>query len=110
MKRTLSILTIVIVVASLAYFLSRPKKIEHTFTKKDMQDIQMGISRRGESMFKQKALAPIIATYESLLKKYPDSIDLKKKLGKAYFGAERYADAKPLLEEVAKTDEKDGEV
>jgi Flp pilus assembly protein TadD len=110
MKRILIALTIVIVVVSFAYFLSRPKKIAQTFTKKDMQDIQMGISRRGEARFKQKAFAPIIATYEGLLKKYPDSVELKKKLGKAYFGAERYADAKLLLEEIAKVDETDGEM
>lgn len=74
------------------------------------KDIQSEIQRRGEERFRQKLYVPLIEVYKGMLEKFPDNLDLKKKLAFAYFGAEEYAKAKPLLEEVAKTNLVDDEV
>lgn len=58
------------------------------------------IQKHGEAMYRQKAYAPLIETYKRMLVRFPDNIDLKKKLAFAYFGAADYEKAKPLLEEV----------
>lgn len=68
------------------------------------------IQSRGETLYKQKVYSPLIAIYENLVKKYPNNLDLKKKLAFAYFGAERYSDAKPILNDIAKTNVEDAEV
>ena len=66
--------------------------------------------QRGERVIKKQISLALVATYEKMHAKYPDSVDLKKKLAFAYFGAELYDKALPLLEEVARTDQADTEV
>lgn len=62
--------------------------------------MQDEIKARGEALYRQKSYAPVIALYQKLLEKNPDSLELKEKLGIAYFGAGDLSKAKPLLEEV----------
>lgn len=64
--------------------------------------MQDAIKTRGEAFYKQKTYAPVIALYQKLLETDPQSMELKEKLGLAYYGAGDLSKAKPLLEEVAR--------
>ncbi|MFH0799543.1 MAG: tetratricopeptide repeat protein [Pseudomonadota bacterium] len=68
------------------------------------------IQQRGEAAYRQQMYAPLIETYKKMLEKTPDSAELKRGLALSYFGAARYAEAGPLLKEVARDPVADAEV
>jgi tetratricopeptide (TPR) repeat protein len=74
------------------------------------ENVQKGIQEGVETKFRRSQYLPMIEVYRRMLEKYPDNIDLKKKLGMAYFGAAEYEKARPLLEEVERAGLADAEV
>lgn len=65
------------------------------------------VREHGQKLAKKKLFAPKIALYERLLKKQPESLDIKKQLGLNYFYAEMYDEAKPLLKEIESSNRAD---
>lgn len=112
MKTKLIIIVLALGIAGLAVFfcLYLTKNKTKTPNLPSSQIINTELQKRGEELYRKKMYAPHIALYKNLLDKMPESVDLKKKLAFAYFGAGEYERAKPLLEEVAKTPLKDDEV
>lgn len=74
------------------------------------KDVPAQLEKRGEEIYRSKTYSPLIAVYKGMLAKFPDNIEVKKKLAFAYFGARDYNNAKPLLDEVARTPSADAEV
>jgi len=68
------------------------------------------LRRKGEVMYKRQYYAPMIALYHRLLLKNPQDLEIKKKLGLAYFGAENWKASRQFLEEVQKEKPNDVEV
>lgn len=62
--------------------------------------IENEVKARGEAFYKQKAYAPVVSLYQKLLEANPKSLELKEKLGLAYYAAGDIEKARPLLEEV----------
>lgn len=87
------------------YRSSLPLRTSSTIAK----DTRGFIQQRGEKKIKQKYYAPLVIVYQNMLRKYPDNIEIKKKLAFAYFGSGDYEKAEPLLKEVAKTSYADPE-
>ena len=74
------------------------------------EDAGAAMNKMREESYRKKAYAPLVAVYEKMLVNMPESIELKKKLAFAYFAATQYEKARPLLEEVSKTNSADDEV
>ncbi len=47
------------------------------------QDLQELMKKKGEAVLQESYNRPLITVYQNLLKQYPDSLDLKKKLEEA---------------------------
>lgn len=107
MKQILLIVLVVLAAAAAGYYFfirAHPVKTAAENVKLlHPEDIQSQVQRLGEEIYKQKYYAPLIATYKKMLEEYPDNLELKKQLAFAYFGAGQYAEAKPILDEIAKT-------
>lgn len=67
------------------------------------EDIASDFQKKGMELAKKNYYAPLIATYEQMVAIAPDSVDAKKKLATAYFGAGDFDKARPLLEKIAQT-------
>jgi len=66
------------------------------------------LQKRGEEGLRKKTATSFVAVYEKMLARYPDSLELKKKLAAAYTEAGQPEKASPLLEEIAKSGQKTG--
>lgn len=73
------------------------------------EDIASDFQKKGVELAKKNYYAPLIATYEQMVSIAPESVDAKKKLAIAYFGAGSFDKAKPLFEQVAQTPLMDAE-
>lgn len=73
------------------------------------QEMASDLQKRGMDLAKKNYYAPLVATYEQMVALAPDSVDAKKKLALAYFGAGNYDKAQPLFETVAQSDLMDAE-
>ena len=110
-KRPVIAVGVVIGVAAAAYLytLYSPGKVPPP-SPSSASNFQTMAQQRGEAAMKKQIALSKIAAYVPLQNKYPESQDLKKKLALAYFDAEMYEKALPLLKEVARTIPSDDQV
>lgn len=104
-----AVIIVIIAIAAVFYVKSAPQKPAGEI-RITPEATGARIKERGEDFFREKTYAPLISVYLKLLEKNPESLALKEKLAFAYFGAARYKEAKPLLEEIARAGSPTAEV
>ncbi|MBI1909917.1 MAG: tetratricopeptide repeat protein [Deltaproteobacteria bacterium] len=68
------------------------------------------LQQQAESSYKKNYYGRLIPVYEKIVKVAPESLDAKKKLAKAYIGAEQFEAARRLLEEIVQSGRGDAEI
>lgn len=64
------------------------------------------LQKRGEGALRKRTAMTLVVVYERMLARYPDNLELKKKLAAAYTEAGQPEKAGPLLNEIAKSEQK----
>ncbi|MBI2339852.1 MAG: tetratricopeptide repeat protein [Deltaproteobacteria bacterium] len=98
------LLAAAIILAVSAYFLTlRPLQAPEPVRAANPQEF---IQKRGEEGLKKKRAMALAAVYERMLARYPDNLELKRKLAAAYTEAGQPEKAGPLLDEIVKSEQK----
>lgn len=109
-KKTLLVaLPISILVAGALYTVYHSPATQNIPSLPTNEDMASDLQKKGMEMAKKKYYDPMIASYEQMVAIAPDSVDAKKKLAIAYFGAGDFEKAKPLFEKISQTPLMDAE-
>ncbi|MDO8461851.1 MAG: tetratricopeptide repeat protein [Deltaproteobacteria bacterium] len=68
------------------------------------------LQQQAESSYKKDYYSRLIPVYQKMVKVAPESLEAKKKLARAYIGAEQFAEARRLLEEIVQSGRADAEI
>ncbi|MDO8643820.1 MAG: tetratricopeptide repeat protein [bacterium] len=108
-KSKIAALSLALVLGGAAFFLyqyynPRPSKTEPVSPRGDT--FQRYIQKKGEVEMTKRTALTLAVVYEKMLAQYPDNLELKKKLAKAYQDAGQDNKARPLLDEINRLESK----